>query len=68
VAFSQESNINIRNMAQNIKEYKARIQYLKQEVKHYKGDTTNIIGFRINSFELQEDLGTTLRQMYTSLK
>jgi hypothetical protein len=55
-------------MAQYIKDYKARIQDMEQEVKHYKGNKTSIIEFRACAFELQEKLGTTLRKMCTSLK
>jgi chromosome segregation ATPase len=68
VTFTHASEQNIRNMTEEIEEYKARIRDLEVESRHYKVDWKSILKFRAYANEVREELGTTLRQLYTSLK
>jgi hypothetical protein len=54
VAFTQASEKNLKNMVQEIEEYKERIKILEEEVKFYKGDRTNIQEFRISVEEVRK--------------
>jgi hypothetical protein len=54
-------------MAREIEEYKLKIRTLEQEVVHYKGNITSL-EFKACAFELQDELKTIQKYMYTSLK
>jgi hypothetical protein len=55
-------------MTKEIEEYKLKVENLEEEVAHYKENTTNLAKFKDCSFELQEELKTIQKIMYTNLK
>lgn len=55
-------------MTEEIEEYKTRIIDLEVEVIHYKVDEKIILEFKSCVNEVQEAIGTTLKQLYTILK
>jgi hypothetical protein len=67
VTFSQALEFNIQRMTKEIEEYRQMVEKMEQEVAHYKVDMTRLFEFKSCAFELQDELNTIQRIMYTNL-
>ena len=66
VAFTQALEQNLKNMVQELEDYKDKTNSL-EELKFYKGDRTSITKFRICASEVRKEFQDTAKQLYIDL-
>lgn len=66
VAFTQALEQNLKNMVQELEDYKDKTNSL-EALKFYKGDRTSITKFRICASEVRKEFQDTAKQLYIDL-